>query len=143
MAHSSGNCAGEDGKPKLLPVSAIDYVSGYLMAFGAMVALARRASEGGSWLVRVSLARTGQWIVERGLVDEAALAGLLDDLAAADIERLSIDSVTADGRRLNHLAPVVGLSETPPRWARRGAARLSPAGLAGARLKRSTRRPSA
>ena len=39
--------------PKLLPCSAIDYVSGYLMALGAMVALARRAQEGGSWLVRV------------------------------------------------------------------------------------------
>ena len=54
------------GKPRLLPVSAIDYVSGYLMAFGAMTALLRRARDGGSWRVRVSLARTGQWIVERG-----------------------------------------------------------------------------
>jgi hypothetical protein len=34
----------------LMPVSAIDYVSGYLMAFGAMVALARRAKQGGSWV---------------------------------------------------------------------------------------------
>jgi hypothetical protein len=39
------------------------------MAFGAMVALARRAREGGSWLVRVSLAGTGPWIVERGMLD--------------------------------------------------------------------------
>ena len=54
---------GAGGAPKLLPCSAIDYVSGYLMAFGAMVALARRAKEGGSWLVRVGLARTGKWIV--------------------------------------------------------------------------------
>ena len=40
-----------ESKPKLLPVSVIDYVSGYLMAYGAMVALARRAREGGSWPV--------------------------------------------------------------------------------------------
>src|SRR5206468_4063707 len=45
MAHASGDAAA----PKLMPVSAIDYVSGYLMAFGATVALARRAREGGSW----------------------------------------------------------------------------------------------
>src|SRR5262249_5217069 len=56
-------------RPRIMPVSAIDYVSGYLMAFGAMVALERRAHEGGSWRVRVSLARTGRWIVDRGVVD--------------------------------------------------------------------------
>src|SRR3989440_2972374 len=33
--------------PQFYPVSAIDYLTGYLMAFGAMVALARRAREGG------------------------------------------------------------------------------------------------
>src|SRR6266852_6268470 len=118
MAQSSGNCAGEDGKPKLLPVSAIDYVSGYLMAFGAMVALARRAQEGGSWLVRVALARVGQWIVDRGILPAAALAAIPDDLADDEIARLSGESVMPDGTRLRHLAPVVGLSETPPRWVR-------------------------
>jgi len=108
-----------DGKrPRLMPVSAIDYVSGYLMAFGAMVALARRAGEGGSWLVRVSLARTGQWIVDRGILPAAALAALPNDLADDEIARLSGESVMPDGTRLRHLAPVVGLSETPPRWVR-------------------------
>ena len=43
--------------PQFYPVSAIDYLTGYLMAFGAMVALGRRAREGGSWLVRTSLAQ--------------------------------------------------------------------------------------
>ena len=43
------------------------------MAFGAMVALARRAREGGSWLVRISLAQTGRWLVGRGEVPEAEL----------------------------------------------------------------------
>src|SRR6185295_3945231 len=52
--------------PQFYPVSAIDYLTGYLMAFGAMVALARRAREGGSWLVRISLAQTGRWLVGRG-----------------------------------------------------------------------------
>src|SRR5947209_5403248 len=38
----------EPGAPQFYPVSAIDYLTGYLMAFGAMVALSRRAREGGS-----------------------------------------------------------------------------------------------
>src|SRR5467141_1185498 len=56
--------------PQFYPVSAIDYLTGYLMAFGAMVALGRRAREGGSWLVRISLAQTGRWLVGRGQVPE-------------------------------------------------------------------------
>ena len=39
--------------PQFYPVSAIDYLTGYLMAFGGMVALNRRVHEGGSWLVRI------------------------------------------------------------------------------------------
>jgi crotonobetainyl-CoA:carnitine CoA-transferase CaiB-like acyl-CoA transferase len=99
---------GAGGAPKLLPCSAIDYVSGYLMAFGAMVALARRAQEGGSWLVRVGLARTGKWIVDRGTVDAAAAA-------EPEVKTMEVDSPAGV---ITHLAPVVRLSETPPFWAR-------------------------
>src|SRR6266498_3750172 len=59
---------GAEPGPQFYPVSAIDYLTGYLMAFGALVALARRAREGGSWLVRISLAQTGRWLVGRGQV---------------------------------------------------------------------------
>ncbi len=55
-----------DAGTRFYPVSAIDYCTGYLMAFGAMVALNRRAREGGSWLVRISLAQVGKWIVDLG-----------------------------------------------------------------------------
>jgi crotonobetainyl-CoA:carnitine CoA-transferase CaiB-like acyl-CoA transferase len=117
MAHSSGNCAGEDGKPKLLPVSAIDYVSGYLMAFGAMVALARRAQEGGSWLVRVALARVGGWIVERGVLPDSSWRGLAEELAAEELAPLLAEMDTPLGK-IRHLRPVVQLSETPAYWSR-------------------------
>jgi hypothetical protein len=103
--------------PQFYPVSAIDYLTGYLMAFGAMVALARRAREGGSWLVRISLAQVGKWLVDRGDVPEAQLEDVPADFPAADIERWSQDSETPVGR-LRHLGPIVRLSETPPRWAR-------------------------
>jgi crotonobetainyl-CoA:carnitine CoA-transferase CaiB-like acyl-CoA transferase len=104
-------------KPQLMPVSAIDYVSGYLMAFGAMVALARRAVEGGSWLVRVSLARTGRWIAERGLLDRAALSDVPNDLAPEEINQLTMETTTPAGK-LRHLAPIVQMSETRAYWAR-------------------------
>src|SRR5919197_1485379 len=103
--------------PQFYPVSAIDYLTGYLMAFGAMVALARRAQEGGSWLVRISLAQTGRWLVGRGEVPEAQLEDVPKEFSAAELERWSMTSDTPVGR-LTHLAPVVELSETPPRWAR-------------------------
>ncbi|MBM3218452.1 MAG: CoA transferase [Candidatus Rokubacteria bacterium] len=103
--------------PQFYPVSAIDYLTGYLMAFGAMVALGRRAREGGSWLVRISLAQTGRWLVGRGQVPESQLQGVPKELTADDLKRWSMSSDTPGGR-LDHLGPVIRLSETPPRWAR-------------------------
>src|SRR5215472_5668730 len=103
--------------PQFYPVSAIDYCTGYLMAFGAMVALARRTREGGSWLVRISLAQVGKWIVDIGEVPPAALKGIPAELTASELERWSTVSETPSGR-LRHLKPAVQLSETPPYWAR-------------------------
>ena len=55
--------------PKELPAQALDHATGYLMAFGAMMALLRKAQEGGSWHVRVSLAQTGHWLTSLGRLD--------------------------------------------------------------------------
>src|SRR5437867_6450862 len=103
--------------PQFYPVSAIDYLTGYLMAFGALVALARRVREGGSWLVRISLAQVGRWLVGRGQVPEAELKDVPKEFSPAERERWTMTSDTPVGR-LRHLGPVVRLSETPPRWAR-------------------------
>ena len=108
---------GKEPGPQFYPVSAIDYLTGYLMAFGAMVALARRAREGGSWLVRISLAQTGRWLVGRGQVPEAELKDVPNEFTDAELARWSIETDTPAGR-LKHLKPTVQLSETPPRWAR-------------------------
>jgi crotonobetainyl-CoA:carnitine CoA-transferase CaiB-like acyl-CoA transferase len=108
---------GKEPGPQFYPVSAIDYLTGYLMAFAAMVALARRAREGGSWLVRISLAQVGRWLVERGEVGRDRLAQVDADFYPAEIARWSIETETPAGR-LRHLGPVVRLSETPPFWAR-------------------------
>src|SRR5712672_3663480 len=108
---------GAEPGPQFYPVSAIDYLTGYLMAFGAMVALARRAREGGSWLVRISLAQTGGWLVGRGEVPEAELKDVAPEFTADELARWSIESQAPAGT-LRHLKPTVQLSETPPHWAR-------------------------
>jgi len=106
MAYAQG---GE--KPRLMPVSVIDYVSGYLMAFGAMVALARRAREGGSWLVRVSLARTGKWIVDRGFFEG------FSSVQNPEVKDLLVKTKSPIGE-IEHLKPVLQLSKTAPYWER-------------------------
>ena len=108
---------GPEPGPQFYPVSAIDYITGYLMAFGALVALARRWREGGSWLVRISLAQTGRWLVQRGQVPVGDLKDVPKEFSPEELERWSMASDTPVGR-LHHLRPVLGLSETPTRWAR-------------------------
>jgi len=113
IAHATGTAT----QPSLLLVSAIDYITGHLMALGAMVALARRAREGGSWLVRASLARTGKWVVDRGLIEPGAMAAAVNELPEAEIDGLCTETDTPDGK-MRHLKPVVKMSETQPYWAR-------------------------
>ncbi len=108
---------GKTPGPQFYPVSAIDYCSGYLMAFGAMAALTRRAREGGSWLVRISLAQVGKWITDLGEIPAAALRDVPGEFTANELERWSMVSDTPSGK-LRHLKPVVQLSETPAHWAR-------------------------
>lgn len=108
---------GKTPGPQFYPVSAIDYCTGYLMAFGAMVALKRRATEGGSWLVRISLAQVGKWIVDLGEVAESAARDAPAEFLPEELERWSMVSDTPSGK-LRHLRPTVSLSETPPFWAR-------------------------
>ncbi len=108
---------GDSPGPQFYPVSAIDYLTGYLMAFGALVALARRTTEGGSWLVRVSLAQIGRWLVERGQTPETKLHDIPEQFTPEELKRWSMTRDTPMGK-LGHLGPVVRLSETPPHWSR-------------------------
>jgi crotonobetainyl-CoA:carnitine CoA-transferase CaiB-like acyl-CoA transferase len=105
------------GKPRLMPVSAIDYVTGYLMAFGAMTALHRRARDGGSWRVRLSLARSGQWINDLDLLDIRAVADQPADLPETEIARFTGTTASPFGL-IRHLAPVARFAQTPARWQR-------------------------
>lgn len=72
LNEAEGRAVGVDG-PKELPCQALDHGTGFLMATGAMLALNRQSREGGSWLVRVSLAQTGEWLWQLGRMPAEAL----------------------------------------------------------------------
>jgi crotonobetainyl-CoA:carnitine CoA-transferase CaiB-like acyl-CoA transferase len=105
------------GQPRLLPLSVLDYTTGYLAAFGVMAALRRRALEGGSYHVRISLAQAGWWVTHLPHFDRAVIESLPKDLPSERIEALKITTDTPFGR-IHHLGPVAQLSETPARWER-------------------------
>jgi hypothetical protein len=108
MSHREGLAA--DGVPRLAPAAVNDYTTGFLSAYGAMVALARRATEGGSWLVQASLCQTATWYQRLGDDNDVTSAQLGDVSAFTDV----MDS--PDYGRIRYLTPAVHLSETPPRW---------------------------
>ena len=111
--HAEGEAAGIDG-PKELPAQMLDNATGYLMAFGAMMAKARQAREGGNWHVRISLARTGQWLWNLGrLTDGLATEDLKGDAVRPFLEELP--SGFGPLRSVSHSA---ALSKTPAFWAR-------------------------
>ena len=111
--HAEGQAAGVDG-PKELPAQMLDHATGYLMAFGAMMAKARQSREGGSWHVRVSLAQTGRWLWNLGRV--------ADGLKTADLKGETVQSLHRGGavrlRPLRAVSHSATLSKTPAFWAR-------------------------
>ena len=100
-------------QPKPLPCQALDHAAGYLMAFGAMTALARRATQGGSWHVRVSLAQTGHWMRALGRID-----GLACPDPGADAVQDRLEENDSGFGRLTTVRHAATMSEKPPRWAR-------------------------
>jgi crotonobetainyl-CoA:carnitine CoA-transferase CaiB-like acyl-CoA transferase len=111
--HAEGQAAGVDG-PKELPAQMLDHATGYLMAFGAVMAKARQSREGGSWHVRVSLAQTGRWLWNLGRVaDGFKTEDLKSETVMPFIEE--IPSGFGPLRSVKHSAM---LSKTPAFWAR-------------------------
>lgn len=100
--------------PKLLPAAVLDHASGYLMAAGALTALARRLREGGSWHVRVSLSQTGHWLRRLGRVPQGLAA---PDQGQSDVaDRL--EAVASGFGPLTMTRHAIQLAETPARWDR-------------------------
>ncbi|KVQ62012.1 CoA transferase [Burkholderia territorii] len=111
IAWHEQHAAHADG-PRHLPCQALDHATGYLAAFGAMIALARRATEGGSWHVRVSLAQTGRWLQSFGTVPDGLHA---PDVTFDDVlDR--IDRAASPFGTIDAVRPAERLSATPPRF---------------------------
>ena len=105
---------GDEG-PRLLPAAVNDFNTGYMAAFGTLLALERRAREGGSYRVRVSLTQSGMLLHRLGRIDREKWWGLSRTLPPEESSKLVVETDTPFGL-MTHLAPVLQLSETPPRW---------------------------
>ncbi len=108
--HAEADALGRE-KPTALPAQALDHASGYFLTAGILAALIRRAREGGSWRVRVSLARTGHWLRDLGRID-AATARRTPDPTSADAAPWLEETGSPFGR-LRALSHAAKLSETP------------------------------
>jgi crotonobetainyl-CoA:carnitine CoA-transferase CaiB-like acyl-CoA transferase len=89
-----------------------DYITGYLGAMGAMAALVKRTTEGGSWHVTVSLTKTAMWCGSLGFVDPA-LAGCDEEHKLREPVPYDAPSPLGD---VHMVAPPVRFSQTPPSW---------------------------
>src|SRR5262249_32601366 len=110
---AEAQASGSD-KPVPLPAQALDHATGYLLALGALAALPRRATIGGSWHVRVSLVGTGLWLRKLGRVEGGFQC---PDPTFEQVQDLL--EVTPSGfGQLTAVRHSAQLSETPARWER-------------------------
>ena len=105
--------AARSEEPLPLPAQVLDHAAGYLLALGAMAGLHRRAAEGGSWHVRVSLAQVGQWLRGLGRIDGGLEA---PDQRFEDVSDLLVTLPSGFGE-LRAVSHAGRLSETPAHWA--------------------------
>jgi crotonobetainyl-CoA:carnitine CoA-transferase CaiB-like acyl-CoA transferase len=100
-------------EPRALPAQELDHATGYLLAFAVMAALKRRAEQGGSWHVRVSLAQTGHWFRQLGRID-----GMKCHDPAFDEVRDRLEDAASGFGQLTTVRHAAVMSETPTHWAR-------------------------
>lgn len=105
------NEQGGDEPPRILPAAACDYLTGYLAAYGTLLAMHRRATEGGSWHVKASLCQSGMFLQRQGRVDYEQ--GI--DIPTSVVDDIRLSTPTPYGQ-MTHLGPVLGMSETQPHW---------------------------
>jgi len=105
--------AGGDDSPIAMAIN--DYCTGYWGAYGVLEALRRRAIEGGSWHVRVSLAQTAMWFLGMGSIHQPADAMPVRE--ARDLAAELSEDIESEYGLMTRLRPVLQLSETPAHWA--------------------------
>lgn len=91
-----------------------DFIAGYLGAAGVITALRRRAKEGGSYHVRISLTRAAMWFMSLGSFPTTTGFDP-NDPEHRMIMPETIRAQTPFGE-IHRLAPQVKLSKTPSKW---------------------------
>ena len=109
-----GDALRDGAPPPAFPPTLVmnDYIAGYLGACGVLAALRRRAQEGGSYHVRVSLARSAMWFQSLGRFANTDFTPGPDQ---AMIPPETITRQTPYGE-IHRLAPLAKLSATPGNW---------------------------
>lgn len=105
---------GSASQPVLQPTYPNDYITGFLAALGILTALIRRAEEGGSYHVRVSLCRTAMWVQEQGTVAHQSPP---PTIPPSLVGRYVRTRPSAFGP-LTFLGPVLSYEATPSYWQR-------------------------
>ncbi|MBQ6641973.1 MAG: CoA transferase [Saccharopolyspora sp.] len=108
---------GDGSTPALPPILVVnDYIVSWLMTAGVVEALSRRATEGGSYRVHVSLTRAALWILSMGVFDKDYATAT----ANSDAQHAYLDPETFTAETpLGHYQGVtdqVRMSETPGRY---------------------------
>ncbi len=98
--------SGRDG-PTPLPVQANDFCTGLLAAFAARRLIDHQAEVGGTWLARLSLLRTRNWLV--------GLAPPVDYVPAmVDVDPAALHTIDSQWGRVTAARPIGGSWATPP-----------------------------
>ncbi|MFG1677008.1 CoA transferase [Micromonospora sp. NPDC049282] len=124
VATGIGWATSTDGiRPGALPCQLLDHATGYLIAAGALAALARRARTGEASHVSLFLTRTARWLLDQGSRPAGQDTGE-DPGRHADAYRTELGNGWSgisppgqlDGRPLSwpHLPPAYG--QAPPSW---------------------------
>jgi crotonobetainyl-CoA:carnitine CoA-transferase CaiB-like acyl-CoA transferase len=108
---------GGGDRPALPPIMVVnDYLVSWLLTAGIVAALIRRAREGGSYAVHVSLTRAALWILGLGVLDRQyahATAGSGDEHAYLDPQTFTADTPLG---RYQGVTDQVWMSATPGRY---------------------------
>ncbi|MEV7323471.1 CoA transferase [Streptomyces sp. NPDC093970] len=105
---------GDQGIPRLPAVPVVnDYITAWFLQLGILHALVRRATEGGSYKVTVSLTRTALWMLQLGTFDRTYSAEVAGK--ATGHEYLDPETFTADTPlgRYRGVTEQVRMSQTP------------------------------
>lgn len=104
----------------LMPLQVIfaDYLAAYAGTAGIAAALHRRATEGGSYQVKVSLTRMCMWAQELGLLDHAALNGTKPFADMIKETKLPLAKIESPFGEITYLPSLIDMPDIKPGFVR-------------------------